>query len=144
MTHEEWSELDDFQSSFGAQCRLAAQGLAEGASREAVRVAFMGHGDNLVLNALRINRPVVNTMAARVRRKLTCSGMVIERINELMIKRMRESRDAVEGEWGKTLKNPCETHPPGFGKACPSNGKECVITEKWERLSLPVVNVSGG
>lgn len=121
MAAVESPELDDFQSAFGTQCRLAAQALAEGHSREAVRIAFTGYGDNIALAALRLNRPVINAMAARARRTMNCAGLTVERANAILIGRMRMSRDAVEGEWGETQ-----------GQAG---------AETWKRLGLPIVNV---
>lgn len=121
---DEWSELDDYQSAQGAQFRLAAEALAAGASREAVRVAYNGFGSNIVpdLHKLRLNHGVVVAMRQRASRGMTAKGLSVERANENLIKRTRESRDAIEGEWGHT------------------EGQ--VGAEKWVRLDLPIVKVS--
>lgn len=121
-------ELDDFQQAFGTQCRLAAQALAEGSSRDAVRVASQGTGDSIALCALRNQRAVVNTMAQRARRKMLALGIEVDIANSILIKRMRMSRGAVETEWGVTEKTQA--------------GPGSVDGERWVRLSLPIVNVT--
>lgn len=123
-------ELDDYERAQHTQFRLAAEALAAGVSREAVRVAYNGFGTNIVpdLHKLRQNHAVVAAMAQRARRVMSCAGFETKRANEILIGRMKLARDAVETEWGVTEKT-----QPGFGS---------VEGERWVRLSLPVVNVT--
>lgn len=137
-------ELDDFAGAFGRQCSLAAQALSENNSREAVRVAFQGHGDNiaLVLVALRQNRTAMNMLLYKARNALVrARGIIAEDANKAIVKRALDVRNAVQSEWGKTMVDPCEIHGPGTGKACPTNKQGCVIPERWERLTLPIVGM---
>jgi hypothetical protein len=96
-------ELDEFRSAFGHHCTHAALALNEGHSRDAVRVAFAGDGDNLHLRHLRVHRVEVNQRGDMSKDALTARGLSESEALKAMIAVARSSRDAVEGEWMVTV-----------------------------------------
>jgi hypothetical protein len=96
-------ELDTFQAAFGRRCVMAAQALDAGLSREAVRIAFSGHGENLKLEALRLSRVGLNEAAEAAVHGLESRGLERTAAIRVLMERMRTSREAVESEWGFTI-----------------------------------------
>jgi hypothetical protein len=91
----------DFRGHYGRLCTLAAQALTQGnASREAVRVALGGDGDNLALTKVREQRTRCNTQLEWAITALGLIGVTKEDALILCRDQARLARLAVEGEWG--------------------------------------------
>lgn len=141
MASTDASVLDDFQASWGRQFALAAEALAAEHSRESVRISFVGNGESIApeLVRLRLNHRVMGLMGHRARRALLAEGMDTKGVNELLIARMKASQVAVESEWGKAVDVSCRnTRHLG---ACPPDRSNCIL-EKWEHLDIPCINVT--
>lgn len=108
-----------FQGAIGHHFTLAAQALESGISREAVRIALQGHGENVRLRAVREQTLLVRAAWQDAKAALISDGMNESNAVKLLLAKARQSRDAVEGEWGA------------------ENAKH-----EWVRLSLPLVNAS--
>lgn len=95
--------LDAFQAAFGRHCSLAAQALHDGHSREAVRVAFAGSGENVRLRPLRLQRVELNMRGETCKAALTARGLTKGDAWRAIIAAALVSRDAVESEWGVSI-----------------------------------------
>lgn len=97
-------ELADLQGAYGRLFTLGAQALQheDGApkhSREAVRIALQGHGENIRLRPVRLARIEAGMRMDNCRHALALRGIVGADATRLMLLAVKESKTAVEQEW---------------------------------------------
>jgi len=109
--------VDNFQGAFGRMCALAAEAMADDASRDSVRLALQGKGANIRLRHIREQVRIVRAAFQEAKAALIAGGLREPAAVKLLLVRARNSRAAVEGEWGHDNR------------------------DTWGRQSIPIVEV---
>lgn len=95
-------ELLDLRGAYGRLFTLGAQAL-EHHSRDAVRVALMGHGENIHLRPIRLARIEVGHQLDKARHALALRGQIGPDATRLLFLAMANAREVIEEEWDVRL-----------------------------------------